>query len=90
MYWVERASGSLFVLRGHEMFKCKAKDSAPTTEEDLDTMQIRRDVLAFYNYARRIDFQGTLKEFVHQTVILLFDTCARQKGIQLVVAEEID
>ena len=90
MHWVERASGSLFVLRGHEMFKCKAKDSAPTTEEDLDTMQIRRDVLAFYNYARRIDFQGTLKEFVHQTVILLFDTCARQKGIQLVVAEEMD
>ena len=49
-----------------------------------------QDVLVFYNYARRIDFQGTLKEFVHQTVILLFDTYARQKGIQLVLAEEID
>ena len=72
------------------MFKCKAKDSAPTTEEDLDTMQIRRDVLAFYNYARSKGHEGTMKRFLDETVTLFFNMYARQKGIRLVVAEEVD
>ena len=51
-------------LRGHEMLKCKAKDSAPTTEEGLDTVQVSQKVLALYDYARSKGYEGTMKRFL--------------------------
>jgi len=70
------------------MFKCKAKHPAPTTEEDLDTMQVTRRVSLFYDYVRRKGYEGTLEEFVDEVVRGFFNICAWQKGIQLVEVEE--
>ena len=77
-------------LRGHEMLKCKAEDSASTTEEDLDTVQVSERVLAFYNYARNKGYEGTMKKFLDETVTLFFNMYARQKGIRLIMAEGVD
>jgi len=77
-------------LRGHEILTHKTKDSAPTTEEELDTVEISQRVLAFYNYARSKGHEGTMKRFLDETVTLFFNMYARQKGIRLVVAEEVD
>ena len=77
-------------LRGHEMLKCKAEDSASTIEEDLDTVQVSERVLAYYNYVRKKGYEGTMKRFLDETVTLFFDMYARQKGIRLIMAEPID
>jgi len=76
-------------LRGHEMFKCKAKNPAPANEEDSDTIHVSSRVQAYYHYLVDKGYEKTLEEFVDEAVTALFDIYARQKGIQLVLAEEI-
>ena len=71
------------------MFKCKAKDLTPTTEEDSGTIQVSQEVLQFYNDARLEGFEGTIEEFVDQAVAGYFRICARLKGKKLVRIEYI-
>ena len=68
------------------MFVHKEKHPAPTptTEEDLDTVQVSQKVLQFYSYARSKGFEGTIEEFLDQTVAAFFHGYARLKGIKLV------
>ena len=86
--WLRTPQG----LRGHEMFVHKEEHPAPTptTEEDLDTVQVSQTVLKYYNYAGRKGFVGTIEEFLDQTVTRYCHLTARLNGKQLVEIERID
>lgn len=65
-------------LRGHEMFKCKARPPAPMTEEIPDTIPVSTRMRAYYEYLRRKGYENTIENFVDEILDMFFGIYAEQ------------